>query len=610
MPPGPYQLHAPELLYRGYDTTPVVGKKPKLAKWSRRPDTARDYESHGDANVGVLCGGNYNLIAIDVDVSNPFASNELLELVLEILGNAPRRVGRSPRFLMPYRCTEQLRKTTSSEFEVDGDKCCVEVLGEGQQFVAFGEHPGTHADYIWPDDSILDYAASELTMVTSEQLDEFLRQAERVLEGYGPSTRDNRPAQRSADLPLGNTANDNACLIDEITFGGHWHDPMLRLSASLIAKGLTRDETIALLMPLRREGYTEEQTQREISEMVDSAIKKGFEPRKPVEKRDNRARIPIQTPREVFEAEPIEWLVEGLLPNIGVGLISGASGSFKSYIAGYLALCVANGRAVTDQRTVQQGPVLFAAHEGRIGMARRLVAATEWYGMSDSAIALWQGITLASAADIDWLLEQAERRSFVIIDTLSKATAGIDENSNSEMALAIERAYQLADAWGCFVLIVAHTGKDEARGTRGASALRANVDTVLTVRRAGNSHKATVNVAKQKDAEDDVRIDFTLEKTEVVNGRDGEVSGDLVPVPVSVPSYRNPSAEERILSVLAAEPGMSVGQLFAAVTAAYPEPRCQPVTKGAVKMAAGRAVERGLLIKNGGKYCLPEAPGD
>lgn len=79
---------------------------------------------------------------------------------------------------------------------------------------------------------------------------------------------------------------------------------------------------------------------------------------------------------------------------------------------------------------------------------------------------------------------------------------------------------------------------------------------------------------------------------------------------MSVPSYRNPSAEERILSVLAAEPGMSVGQLFAAVTAAYPEPRCQAVTKGAVKMAAGRAVERGLLIKNGGKYCLPEAPGD
>jgi hypothetical protein len=364
--------------------------------------------------------------------------------------------------------------------------------------------------------------------------------------------------------------------------------------------------SLRLFGTIRREGYTEEQTQREISEMVDSAIKKGFEPRKPVEKRDNRARIPIQTPREVFEAEPIEWLVEGLLPNIGVGLISGASGSFKSYIAGYLALCVANGRAVTDQRTVQQGPVLFAAHEGRIGMARRLVAATEWYGMSDSAIALWQGITLASAADIDWLLEQAERRSFVIIDTLSKATAGIDENSNSEMALAIERAYRLADAWGCFVLIVAHTGKDEARGTRGASALKANVDTVLTVRRTGNSRKVAVTVAKQKDAEDDLRIDFTLENTDVVNGRDGEVSGELVPVP----SSSNPSAQERILSALAAEPDMTIGQLYAAVTEASRMGCYQLVTQAAVKVAAGRAVERGLLIKNGGKYRLPEAPGD
>lgn len=606
MPPRPYQLHAPELVDRGYDTTPVAGKKPQLAQWSRRPDTARDYESHGDANVGVLCGGNYNLIAIDVDVSNPFASNELLDLALEILGNAPRRVGRPPRFLLPYRCTEQLRKSTSSEFEVDGDKCCVEILGEGQQFVALGEHPSTRADYNWPDESILDYAASELTMVTPEQVCDLLRQAERVLEGYGPRTRDNRPAQTGADLQLGNTANDNTSLIHEIRRGGHWHDPMLRLSASLIAKGVKRDETIALLMPLRRDGYTEEQTHREIAEMVDSAIEKGFEPRKPVENKANRARVPIQTPREVFEAEPIEWLVEGLLPKIGVGLISGASGSFKSYIAGYLALCVANGRAVTDQCTVQQGPVLFAAHEGRIGMARRLVASTERYGMSDTAIALWQGITLASETDIDWLLEQAERRSFVIIDTLSKATAGIDENSNSEMALAIERAYRLADAWGCFVLIVAHTGKDETRGTRGASALKANVDTVLKVRRSGNSRKVAVTVEKQKDAEDELRIDFTLENTDVVNGRDGEVSGELVPVP----SSSNPSAQERILSTLAAEPDMTIGQLYEAVTEASRMGRYQPVTRDAVKVAAGRAVERGLLIKNGGKYSLPEALGD
>ena len=92
----------------------------------------------------------------------------------------------------------------------------------------------------------------------------------------------------------------------------------------------------------------------------------------------------------------------------------------------------------------------------------------------------------------------------------------------------------------------------------------------------------------------------------MVNGRDGEVSGELVPVP----SSSNPSAQERILSALAAEPDMTIGQLYEAVTEASRMGRYQPVTRDAVKVAAGRALERGLLIKNGGKYSLPEALGD
>lgn len=91
-----------------------------------------------------------------------------------------------------------------------------------------------------------------------------------------------------------------------------------------------------------------------------------------------------------------------------------------------------------------------------------------------------------------------------------------------------------------------------------------------------------------------------------LNRRDGEVSSELVPVP----SSSNPSAQERILSALAAEPAMTIGQLYAAVTEASRMGRYQLVTQAAVKAAAGRAVERGLLIKNGGKYSLPEAPGD
>ena len=334
--------------------------------------------------------------------------------------------------------------------------------------------------------------------------------------------------------------------------------------------------------------------------MVDSAIRKGSAPEPP----SNRGRRPILTPQEVFEAEPIEWLIEGLLPKTGVGLISGASGSFKSYIAGYLVLCVANGNPVSDRCGVQRGRALFAAHEGYKGMARRMVAAAEHHQLSNANVGLWEGITLSSDTDVDWLLQNTEPWRLVVIDTLSKATSGIDENSNAEMALAIERAYRLANAWNCFVAIVAHTGKDETRGTRGASALKANVDSVLAVRRSGNSRHVSLTIEKQKDADDHLQLDFKMEATEVIHTETGEVSGELVPVTTG----SNPSADACIRIALARDPELAIAGLVLAVTEISRAGCYRPVTPSAIKVAAGRAVKAGTVVKIGEKYSLsPDA---
>ena len=71
------------------------------------------------------------------------------------------------------------------------------------------------------------------------------------------------------------------------------------------------------------------------------------------------------------------------------------------------------------------------------------------------------------------------------------------------------------------------------------------------VRRVGNSRNVSVTITKQKDADDDVRLDFKMEDVEVVHSRTGEVYGELVLAVTAI----NPSADERIRSVLAAEPG-------------------------------------------------------
>jgi hypothetical protein len=105
-----YEKFAPVLNDLGYDVTPVVGKKPILPGWQQRPNTALNFADHSDKSIGVLLGGKHNLVAVDVDVLNDLCANELQNLIDEELGLAPRRIGRAPKFLMLFRCTELMRK--------------------------------------------------------------------------------------------------------------------------------------------------------------------------------------------------------------------------------------------------------------------------------------------------------------------------------------------------------------------------------------------------------------------------------------------------------------------------------------------------------------------
>ena len=140
---GRYATFAPRLVQNNWDVTPVNGKRAVLSGWASRPATALEYQNYANASIGVLTGGQYNIVAVDVDVMNPFASNELQRLATECLGMAPQRIGKAPKFLMRYRCTESIKKTKTGVYTIDNDDAAVEVLAEGQQFVAAGVHPDT-----------------------------------------------------------------------------------------------------------------------------------------------------------------------------------------------------------------------------------------------------------------------------------------------------------------------------------------------------------------------------------------------------------------------------------------------------------------------------------
>lgn len=100
------------------------------------------------AGVGVRTG--QGLGALDVDV----ATKDRLAIVMDVLRErgiikSAYRVGRKPRFLIPFRVAgPEFRSKSPILYEDDGER--VEVLYEGRQFVAFGEHPATGKPYEWP----------------------------------------------------------------------------------------------------------------------------------------------------------------------------------------------------------------------------------------------------------------------------------------------------------------------------------------------------------------------------------------------------------------------------------------------------------------------------
>ena len=577
---GAYGKFGPEVLRLGYDPTPVSGKRAILDKWPSRPEAALEFEKHSQHNLGIVCGGVHNIVAIDVDVTDEANATAIEELILDQLGDAPKRIGKAPKFLYVYRVNQKRKK---NKVKVKGGE--IEVLAEGQQFVASGIHPDTKKKYDWPNDNLTDYRADELPLISNDNLNQFLTSV-----AISPPAEPKR--QNGRKLELG---RNDAQRIREIQTGPQWHNPMVELTASLVQKGLDRETIIDLLVPQRWEGYSEADTRLELGKMVDGAFDKGFAPEIP-----KLTRRPIQTISEVLNAEPIEWLSDGLIPKTGVGIISGASGSFKSFLCGYLALCVSNGADFADRCATQRGRALFAAHEGRQGMAGRLKAACNHYGFQEEGFGLWDGITLTNTSDIDYLAEEVEPFDLTVIDTLSKATPGIDENSNSEMAAALDRAYQLADLWRGFVLIVSHSGKDESKGPRGASALKANVETVLLVKRSGKAMHTSLVVDKQKDGPDDLRFDFKMEEVNVINDVTGEILTELVPLP----SGSNSTVNERIKRELINYGELSVADLkIAVIETARATGDCS-VTTTAFTTAISRAKQRGDVVENGGKLRL------
>jgi hypothetical protein len=96
-----------------------------------------------------------------------------------------------------------------------------------------------------------------------------------------------------------------------------------------------------------------------------------------------------------------------------------------------------------------------------------------------------------------------------VIDTLSRCSAGSDENSNADRELTVEGLNHIRRVTEGGVLAIHHTGWKEDR-MRGGYALQAAADTILALK--GSEAGLELKVEKQRDGEDGKIIQLCLKR--------------------------------------------------------------------------------------------------
>jgi len=225
--------------------------------------------------------------------------------------------------------------------------------------------------------------------------------------------------------------------------------------------------------------------------------------------------------------------VEGLLTEGGMSVTYGESNCGKTFFMTDLALHVAAGME-WNGRAVEEGGVIYCALEGSHGISNRVTAWRKHHQMegliTPFAIIPISINLLDPAADTERLIQaitkaQAEMEKpvrLVVLDTLSRALSGGNENAPDDMGALVANIDRVRQATGAHVNGVHHSGKDTAKGARGHSLLRAATDTEIEITRATKDSPSIATVKKQRDLEIEGEWIFKLTTIELGRNRRGK----------------------------------------------------------------------------------------
>ena len=534
------------------------GKQPAIRNWQNVCKTASpqsvsawDFDYGMASNTGILCAG---LRVVDVDIDTRPVAEEVYRVARKLLGKTiiRRRTG-SSRFALLYRAAQGAPKKR----QIAGLSGKVEVLGDGQQVVAYGIHHPSSASLTWPDGGPDSVRRDELPAVTEDQVSDFLDAVAPIIQSKR-EPRVSRDASGEHQTSAYGLTADTDLVIDAINEipnedSPDWEDYNRCLMAMWNAtepKGAAEEAARkwSERNPAHDDAVFRERWEH-YRESPPTGVGAGFlfwqareatgwTPRLPLtdEQIDetfaldpsshdlDEDRYRLYTPAECADAPSRGYTIKGLIAPRDIGCIFGPPGAGKSLLAPFLGYMVALGREVFGRR-VKQGKVLYVAAEDPHGMRGRVTALHDTYGDTRNFFLMGgvSNLLTKDSPDLTKLREVVEqlRPDLIVLDTVAAAFTGLKENEFDEMGRVVAVARTLTEC-GAAILLIHHDTKERGGTPRGHSILNGAIDVAICLDPKDDDGIIKGKLTKNRNGSSGTPIKFRIELVDRGVDEDGD----------------------------------------------------------------------------------------
>lgn len=554
------------LLAAGYWPLPVNGKEPSIKGWSDIAATDKiiiTWETkYADAtNSGIL---TRLTPTIDIDITQLDAADAIEQLAREHFGERGDhilvRFGKAPKRAIPLRTDEPFKKIARRFTAPNDSEQKIEALGDGQQVVVAGIHPGTGKPYSWHGGEPGEIKHEDLPYVRKADVVAFLDAAtELLIKDFGFKTKDDnkRKANGGEQARTNAQAGDRERAYAGATLEKCAEEPAAAASGSrnetlnkaafklgrMIARSWIARATVeeALTEAMTANGYAAEDGTEAVAATLKSGLDAGLKDPYPDLKDDNSgddqhhddstketdfeeaATLAIWNAGDDTETPPPRgWLLGNIFARcfLSALLADGGTGKTALRYAQYLSLVI--GRPLTGEHVFQRCRVLIISLEDDTRELRRRILAARLHhkiGLAEVNGWLFLSAPGATAGKLMTVDKKGRLRRGVLAELLEAAiiahkidllaldpfikTHSVEENSNSAIDDVVQVLTDLAAKYDIAVDAPHHTSKGAAdpgnanRG-RGAGAMKDGGRLIYTLTTMTVEEAATFNVPEEQ----------------------------------------------------------------------------------------------------------------